>query len=203
MKKHAYVDDNLHAHIRSLRIVVAVLSVLLALSTVVLYLSNRTHRLSLPPRLDYGATINTGSIHSWEVYSFAGYIWQYMNRCETDCSTELAVRQQQMISFITPGFAAALANDRAGRTAELKDRSRYVLPLDSGWDPRLVTRTAEGYWQVVLNVLLVETLRGVEVKRTPLRYTLKVIELRADPEFNPWGLYLDALVVPPERISEA
>lgn len=199
--KYAYIDDNLRAHIKSLRMVTAVLAILLVSSVALQFYSNRTHRLSLPPALNYGATISTGSIHPWEVFNFAGYIWQYMNRCQSDCSSELATRQQQMIAFITPSFAAWLARDRQTRAAELSDRTRYVLPIGGSWNSNLVTRSDNGHWHVVLDVLLVETLRGVEVKRAPLRYILQVVEMRADPEFNPWGLYLDAMPIPPQRIG--
>ena len=42
-----------------------------------------------------------------------------------------------------------------------------------------------------------------EVKRTAVRYTIQVLEQRIDPEFNPWGLYLDRIVRPAERLPKS
>ena len=53
-----------------------------------------------------------------------------------------------------------------------------------------------------LDVLLVEHIGGAEVKRTAVRYTIQVLEQRIDPEFNPWGLYLDRIVRPAERLPK-
>lgn len=201
MSKYAHVDDNLNAHIRTLRWTVVALIILLGITTIGLYGANRTHRLSLPPRLTYGADIQTDVIHPWEVYSFAGYIWQFMNRCEHDCSTELPERQERMTTFITSSFAAELKRDRSTRLAELKDRTRYMLPIRT-WNSSLVSQTESGHWHVTLDVTLVETLRGVEIKRTPVRYTLRVALLRVDPEFNPWGLIIDGFASPPQRLED-
>ncbi len=201
IRRFAFIDDNLSAHIRTLRWTVAALTILLAITAIGLYGSNRTHRLSLPPRLIYGADIETGVIHPWEVYSFAGYIWQLMNRCETDCSMELPERQQRMTRFITPAFAADLERDRSARIAELKGRTRYMLPIRN-WNSALVTQPDSDRWHVTLDVDLVETLRSVEIKRTPVRYTLMVTLLRVDPEFNPWGLMLDGFAIPPQRLED-
>ena len=98
-----------------------------------------------------------------------------------------------MGSFITPQFASTLVRSRAARASELRDRTRYMLPLEGGWSPDLATTMSKGRWRVTLDVLLVEKLRTVEVKRVPIRYSIIVEQRRIDPEYNPWGLYLDGL----------
>ncbi len=202
MARHQYADANLYAHITTLRLACAVLAVLLAIAIVGWTLSSRTHRLSLPPLLEYAPSLQTGEIQPWEVYNFAGYIWQYLNRCEANCETELPQRQNKMGSFITPQFASTLDRSRAARAGELRDRTRYILPLEGGWSPALATTMSKGRWRVTLDVLLVEKLRAVEVKRVPIRYSIIVEQHRIDPEYNPWGLYLAGFASPPTRITE-
>ena len=192
----------MYAHITTLRIACAVLVVLLMFAVVGWALSSRTHRLSLPPLLEYAPSLQTGEIQPWEVYNFAGYIWQFLNRCESNCETELPQRQIKMGSFITPQFASTLDRSRAARASELRDRTRYILPLEGGWSPTLATTMSKGRWRVTLDVLLVEKLRAVEVKRVPIRYSIVVEQRRIDPEYNPWGLYLAGFASPPSRITE-
>ena len=201
MARHQYADANLYAHITTLRLACAALAVLLAIAVVGWTLSSRTHRLSLPPLLEYAPSLRTGELQPWEVYNFAGYIWQYLNRCESNCETELPQRQARMSSFITPNFAATLDRSRAARASELRDRARYILPLEAGWEPTLAKTTTKGRWRVQLDVLLVEKLRAVEVKRVPIRYSIIVENRKIDPEYNPWGLYLAGFAEPPTRIS--
>ena len=202
MARYQHADPNLYAHITTLRLACVVLASLLVFSIVGWTLSSRTHRLSLPPLLEYAPSLQTGEIQPWEVYNFAGYIWQYLNRCESNCETELPQRQNQMSSFITTQFASTLARSRAARASELRDRTRYMLPLAGGWTSSLATTISKGRWHVTLDVLLVEELRAVEVKRVPIRYTIIVAQRRIDPEYNPWGLYLDGFAESPARITE-
>ena len=202
MARYQHADPNLYAHITTLRLACVVLASLLVFSIVGWTLSSRTHRLSLPPLLEYAPSLQTGEIQPWEVYNFAGYIWQYLNRCESNCEIELPQRQNQMSSFITTQFASTLLRSRAARASELRDRTRYILPLAGGWSTSLVTTISKGLWHVTLDVLLVEELRAVEVKRVPIRYTIIVAQRRIDPEYNPWGLYLDGFATSPARIKE-
>ena len=202
MARYQHVDANLYAHIATLRLACAALAVLLVIAIVGWTLSSRTHRLSLPPLLEYAPSLQTGEIQPWEVYNFAGYIWQYLNRCESNCEIELPQRQNRMNSFITPQFGSTLERSRAARASELRDRTRYILPLEGGWSTDLATTVSKGRWRITLDVLLVEKLRAVEVKRVPIRYSILVVQRRIDPEYNPWGLYLDGFTSSPSRITE-
>jgi len=50
---------------------------------------------------------------------------------------------------------------------------------------------APGVWVVWLDLNLVESVKGMTVKQTAIRYPLRVVSLAVDPEENPWGLALD------------
>ena len=198
--RYAYVDDNLLAQIRWLWFAVVGLIVIVALCLLGWMQSARTQRLSLPPLLQYGAVINSNEIQPWEAYNFAGFVWQSINRCESDCAEELPRRQHQLRALLTTEFAAALSQERTARRAELSGRERYMIPVPTIWSDELVNHVAPGAWQVRLDMVVVERIGLTEVKRVPIRYLLEVVAQDIDPVFNPWGLHLHRHASPPTRL---
>ena len=201
MSKYAYIDQNLYSHIRTLRVATITLVVLLTIALLGWWYSTGVQRLSLPPRLEYGALLESGRIDPWEVFNFCGYIWQLLNRCEKDCSRDLEKIQNRLTAFLTPEFAAWLVHDRAQRLPELHGRTRYLLPEKISWDGSQVMEILPGRWEVSLDVTLVEHIGGSKVKNTRVRYSIIVVARNIDPEFNPWGLYLDGMAKPPRRLE--
>ena len=62
-----------------LLIVIGLIIVIIITLIIVLTLTmNRTHRISLPPTLEFGKIVNTGEIDPLEVYSLAGPITQQL-----------------------------------------------------------------------------------------------------------------------------
>lgn len=200
--KYRYADQDLYAQIRLLRIGTAVLLGLLAAAIAGWYASGRTHRLSLPPVLSYGTQIESGTIQPWEVYNFTGYVWQLLQRCESDCSREQQSRESRLTAFLTPRFRTFLVAERSERISELQGRSRYLIPLPEAWDPERVQQVDSNRWIVELDVLLVESIGPSEVKRVPIRYALEVVARTIDPDYNPWGLHLDYMARPPQRLTQ-
>ena len=63
---------------------------------------------------------------------------------------------------------------------------------------------APGVWVVWLDLDLFESVKGMTVKKTAIRYPLRVVRLSVDPESNPWGLALDGFAGSgPRRLTEA
>ena len=203
MARYQFADDNLYSHIGTLRMIVIALLILLAATIAGWYDTSGVQRLSLPPQLEYAQQIVAGKVHPWEVYNFTGYVWQLLNRCETDCVEDLPARQRRMISFLTPQFAAWLDRDHVQRRNELSGRTRYLLPTENPWQVEYARELETGTWIVRLDVLLVEHIGSAEVKRVAVRYTIQVLEQNIDPEYNPWGLYLDRIVRPAERLPKS
>ena len=166
MARYQFADDNLYSHIRTLRMIVIALLSLQAATIAGWYATSGVQRLSLPPQLEYAQQIVAGNVHPWEVYNFTGYVWQLLNRCETDCVEDLPARQRRMISFLTPQFAGWLERDHAQRRNELSGRTRYLLPTENPWQVEYARELETGTWIVRLDVLLVEHIGSAEVKRT-------------------------------------
>ena len=55
-----------------------------------------------------------------------------------------------------------------------------------------------------LDLDLFESVKGMTVKKTTIRYPLRVVRFVVDPESNPWGLALDGFAAEgPRRLSES
>ena len=77
-----------------------------------------------------------------------------------------------------------------GRQGELAYRVRGVQEIAGhGYEERRVDVLAPGVWVVWLDLNLVESVKGMTVKQTAIRYPLRVVSLAVDPEANPWGLF--------------
>jgi hypothetical protein len=58
-------------------------------------------------------------------------------------------------------------------------------------------------WVVWLDLDLLESVKGMTVKRTAIRYPLRVVRFAVDLETNPWGLALDGFEADgPRRLTD-
>ncbi len=201
MVRYLHADANLHFHIRTLRMITLILAFCLITALMGWHYATRVQRISIPPDLRYGSQISLNEIHPWEVYNFAGYIWQQVNRCSLDCFKDYPKNLDRLTAFITPAFKAWLKHDSSRRSAELLGRTRYILPLEDINFAASVAHLESGVWHVKLDVELNENIGGVSVKNVRIRYFLKVVSNPVDPEFNPWGLQLDTMPRAPERLG--
>ncbi len=200
MARYLHADANLYSHIRTLRAISLVLGICLMGALYGWQHAAKVQRISIPPDLRYGSQVSLNSIDPWEVYNFAGYIWQQMNRCPRDCGKEYLENLERLTQFLTPEFKAWLRHDSEKRAAELLGRTRFLIPLATTNFRDTVRLEETGHWTVILDVELQENIGGVSVKDTQIRYYLQVIAKTIDPEFNPWGLLLDVMPKMPERI---
>ena len=75
-----------------------------------------------------------------------------------------------------------------------------ALPGAAYREDRIEILSADA-WVVWLDLELEESVRGMTIKRTTIRYPLRVVRLAVDPETNPWGLALDGFAGDgPERL---
>ena len=203
MPRYLHADANLYSHILTLRAIAAFLGICLVGSLYGWQHAAKVQRISIPPDLRYGGQISLNSIHPWEVYNFAGYIWQQLNRCPHNCFEDYPKNLERLTEFLTPEFKAWLRHDGENRAPELLNRTRFLLPLENLNFRDTVTLEDSGKWTVELDVELKENIGGVSVKDAKIRYHLKVIFKAIDPEFNPWGLLLDTMPKMPERIVDS
>ncbi len=203
MPKYLHADANLYSHIQTLRAVSVFLALSLLGSLYGWQHAAKVQRISIPPDLRYGNQVALNTIQPWEVYNFAGYIWQQLNRCPHNCITDYPANLNRLTEFLTPRFKAWLKRDGEKRASELLGRTRFILPIENSDFRNTVSLDGAGQWTIVLDVELKENIGGVSVKDAKIRYHLKIIAKSIDPEFNPWGLLLDLMPQAPERITDA
>ena len=162
----------------------------------------------IPPDLSQGASIRLGrdsQVPAPNVYAFAFYMWQQVNRWADDGAKDYGAQIFAMQHFLTPACREQLIDDMRikSREAELIQRTRALMEIPGyGYSGARVTAHGNGSWTVLLDAQLLETSRGVAVKDTFIRYPLHVVRYDADREKNPWGLALNCYANRrPERID--
>ena len=207
MGRYRHEIDNVRAHVRSLWTVIALQAVLLA--GLWYGWSQAPTRLTVhvPPDLRAGETLAPGEVPSASVYTFAFYVFQQLNRWPEDGAKDYGRAIYRIAPYLTPRYRAELLADldEKGRRGELAHRVRGVQELPGhGYREYRVDPLGGGSWLVWLDLELVETVQGMTVKRTPIRYPVRVVRYAVDLEANPWGLALDGYDDPgPRRLTES
>jgi len=201
------LNSSLKSHITTLRVLIGVL----VLVNFLLWFGWNNARsdltIHIPPDLRSGATLKPGQIAPANVYAFAGYIFQQLNRWEKNGEEDYGKQIFYLASYLTPEYLEYLKNDLEirGQRGELSGRTRAIQPIPGqGYEERRVDILDDNTWVVWLDFSIQEFVRGMEVKNIKIRYPIRVVRFNVDPEKNPWGLALDGFEKPgPVRLDDA
>ena len=205
MKRYRYEIDNVRSHLRSLWLVIA----LQALIIVALWLAwmriPSQMTVHIPPDLRSGSVLALNEVPPQNVYTFAFYILQQLNRWPDNGSTEYGKAIFRVSAYLTPRFRQALIDDmrQKARDGELAQRSRSLQAVaDAGYAANRVEILSADQWVIWLDLDLIENVRATTVKHTRIRYPIRVVRYPVDAEANPWGLALDGYAGDgPQRIA--
>jgi len=207
MQRYRYEIDNVRAHLRSLWIIIGVQIVVILALWFGWSQSPRYLTVHVPPDLRSGATQSIDEVPPANVYAFAFYIFQQLNHWSEDGAQDYGKAIFRISPYVTPRYRADLIADMElkGKQGELAYRVRGVQEVPGhGYAERRVDVLAPGVWVVWLDIDLFESVKGMTVKKTSIRYPLRVVRLSIDPESNPWGLALDGFAASgPRRLSES
>ena len=176
--------DNVRAHIRSLRAVIGLQALAIALLWWGWHQAPRAIRVFHPPDLPPAT-----------VYAFAHYLFQQLNRWPQDGEQDYGRQIYRLAAYLTPRYRAELLADLdlRGRRGELSYRQRGVQEVPGhGYAEQRVEVLGNDAWVVWLDLEIAETVRGMTVKTTVVRYPLRVVRHAVDPEANPWGLAISS-----------
>jgi len=207
MRRYRYEIDNVRAHLRSLWAVIGLqMIVILALWFGWSQMPAKI-TVHIPPDLRSGAVLALDEVPPANVYTFAFYIFQQLNRWPTDGAKDYGQAIFQVAAFLTPRYRAELIADMKGkaRRGELSWRVRGIQAIPGhGYEPQSVQVSGAGTWIVWLDLDLMESVKGMTIKKTAIRYPLRVVRYGVDAESNPWGLALDGFADQgPQRLSAA
>ena len=194
MRRYRYEIDNVRAHVRSLWAVIAIEALVIA--GLWFGWSQAPARLTVhvPPDLRSGAVLAVDAVPPPNVYAFAFYIYQQLNRWPEDGASDYGRAIFRVSPYLTPRYRADLIAEleQKGRQGELAYRVRGMQEIPGhGYEERRVDVLSAHAWIVWLDVDLLESVKGMTVKRTAIRYPLRVVRYAVDLESNPWGLALD------------
>jgi len=152
-----------------------------------------------------------GVMEKTTVYDFTERTFQSLHRWRYDGSKEYQKNIEKFKDVLTPEYLAFLRRDEKRRmgdevSSELRNRTRMMLPLLTGWDEDRVkvvaTRNGKpSSWIVLLDMELIEHHKGQEFKHLYIRYPIRVVLTQADRAGNPWFLALDGYAEEPKKIS--
>jgi integrating conjugative element protein (TIGR03746 family) len=206
MSRLRHQIDTTRAHVHSLWVIVVILVMLLAFALFGWRSAPDRITLHYPPDLRAGAVLNIHEVPAPNVYAFAYYIFQQLNRWSEDGATDYGHNIYRLSPYLTPRFREQLIAKMKlkGQRGELAHRVRTVQELPGlGYEARRVAVLNERSWVVWLDLELVETVRGMRVKQPAIRYPLRVVRYAVDQETNPWGLALDGYADEgPRRLAE-
>lgn len=178
-----------------------ILAGVLAMSCLGMYFAHQVPvdlTLHLAPNLRAGDQVQIKAgrsvVPAPNVYAFAIYIWQQINRWAKDGSKDYESQIYTFEHYLTPSCRQQLLNDREDRAknGELSQRTRSMneIPGQVYSSPRVIPDGAEA-WTVLLDIQVLETVRGVSVKDAYVRYPIRVVQYDVDREKNPFQLALD------------
>jgi len=197
MRRYRTEIDNVRAHLRSLGVVIGLQFVVILALWFGWSQAPKQLTVHMPPDLRSGATLSVNEVPDANVYAFAFYIFQQLNRWPENGAKDYGKAIFRISPYVTPRYQSELLADLdlKGRQGELAYRVRGVQEIAGhGYEERRVDVLAPGVWVVWLDLNLVESVKGMTVKQTAIRYPLRVVSLAVDPEANPWGLALDGFV---------
>lgn len=206
MSRYRHEIDNARAHIISLWLFIILLAIGMAYAFRGWANAPSDITLHIPPDLSSGSSVRVGEIPRPNVYSFAYYMWQQLNRWPRDGAEDFPAKLYRFAAYVTPAFRAELLRDmdRRGRMGELTGRVRalYEAPGAQYADSR-VEVLGPNAWTVTIEAVIEETVAGMPVKHTRIRYPLRVVRYDVDRELNPWGMAIDGFAEPgPSRVED-
>jgi integrating conjugative element protein (TIGR03746 family) len=202
--KHALAARD--AHIMSLRLALGIMAVMLLAFGYGWYRTPDDLTIHIPPDLRHGSTRPWWEIPSSDVYTFAFYIFQQLNRWPANGDEDYQHNITRLRAWLTPSCQAKLNLDWQQRKdrGELRERVRGIYEIPGrGFKPNRVEIISRDSWTVTLDLSVDEYYQAEPVKRALVRYPLNVVRLDIDPEKNPWGLALDCFASTPQKLEAA
>ncbi len=205
MQRYRYEIDNVRSHLRSLWAVIGLLLTIIVALWIGWMRMPGTITVHIPPDLRSGAVMALDEVPPANIYAFAFYIFQQLNRWPDDGAEDYGKAIFRIAAYLTPSFREQLIADMEakGKQGQLAYRVRSLQAIPGQvYEERRVDVLSKESWVVWLDLELRESVKGMTVKKTTIRYPLRVLRYAVDAEANPWGLALDGFAAEgPQRLA--
>ncbi|MEQ9561991.1 MAG: TIGR03746 family integrating conjugative element protein [Woeseiaceae bacterium] len=207
MQRYRYAIDTVRSHLRSLWAVIGLQLVVILGLWIGWMRMPSVITVHVPPDLRSGAVLSLDDVPSPNVYLFTLYVFQQLNRWQDDGAEDYGKAVFRLAPYLTPRFRNELLDDMdtKGKKGELAQRVRSLQPIPGrGYDEQRVDIVGDDAWIVWLDLELNESVKGMPVKQTTIRYPIRVSRYPVDAAANPWGLALDGYAADgPVRLDES
>ena len=204
MQRYRFEIDNVRSHLRSLWVVIGLQHIFILALWIGWMRMPSAMTVHIPPDLRSGAVMALEEIPPANVYAFAFYIFQQLNRWPENGAEDYGKAIFRIAPYLTPAYRDQLIVDMEtkGKHGELSNRVRSLQAIvDDGYEERRVDVLSKDVWVVWLDLELNESVKGMTIKHTTIRYPLRVVRYPVDAEANPWGLALDGFAAEgPKRL---
>ncbi|REC93362.1 PFL_4703 family integrating conjugative element protein [Kushneria indalinina] len=197
------------SHITTLRILIAVLVIGCIGLGYGWYSAPKDLTISIPPDLRSGSTQKWWEKPPSAVYAFTTYVWQQINRWPANGEEDYKRNLYAYSPFLTQSCQAELEEDYRYRKKrnELSQRERSVFEIpgrgfsndQSG--PGSVEVVSRDQWVVNLDLAVKETYSGTPIRDVFMRFPIRVVRAEGDPQNNKWGMQIDCLARPAQRLE--
>ena len=207
MSRFKNTVDQQKAHINTLRAALVGVVIICAAFWYGWKSAPNTLTVHVPPDLRSGSTRLWWDVPPENVYSFALYIFQQLNRWPNSGDKDYSKAIYSLQNYLTPSCKAELEEDHRSRQmrGELQKRVRGVYEiLGRGYVDKptfRVQQSSQNSWLVNLDLNADEYFLTEQVKRSVARYPVKIVRYDIDPSKNPYGLALDCFSGQIQRIT--
>ena len=155
MRRYRLEIDNVRSHLRSLWIVIGLQGVIILALWFGWSQSPKQLRIHVPPDLRSGAILTAEEVPPANVYAFAFYIFQQLNRWPDNGATDYGSAIFRISPYLTPRYRNDLIADMElkARRGELAYRVRGVHEVPGhGYEERRVDVLSTDTWVVWLDM---------------------------------------------------
>ena len=157
----------------------------------------------VPPDLTRPQFVQPNEISPSYIYAFGKQIMEALNYCPADCGTDYEKNLLKLRDYLTPRCFEDLALHRQRNASIYEFRTRKLLPTgDELFNPENVTRLDHGVWEVHVEYLLEEHVKGIETRSRRYHYPLYIVRYDIPLTRNMYQLAFDCYAPPGPRPAE-
>lgn len=178
--------------------IIALLGVLLALFGAGYWRMPTLLSVHVPPDLSRPQIIKPDEIAPISIYTFAEDLMIKLNYCREDCGKDYLKNLGDYQDYLTPRCREERKLHRERNASLYDNRAQRLLPTGDGFfDPEKVVRLSRDVWEVHLEFLREDHVRGVEIDSRRYHYPLRIVHYPGVPlEKNPFQMAFDCYLPP-------